>query len=113
MDGCVSALRRIPLSRCSSCRRKVKARRPPDHRRTQQVGRQEAVCDRSSGLQILMAAGPGGPRVERKQVLILPAHRPTKQVGMQEAVCDRSSGLQILMAVGPCRPGVEERTVKI
>ena len=54
----------IPLSRYSSLPRcKAKAYRPPDHRRTQQVGKREAVWDRSSGLQILMAAGPGGPRV--------------------------------------------------
>ena len=63
-DVCVSALRHIPLSRCSRCPCcKVRAYGPPDHRRTQQVGKQEAVCDRSSGLQILMAAGHSGPRV--------------------------------------------------
>ena len=44
-----------------------------DHRRTKQVGRHQAVCNRSSSLQILMAKGPCGPRVGRKLVLILPA----------------------------------------
>ena len=35
---------------------------------TKQEGTQEAVCDRSSGLQILMAAGPSGPGKEEYTV---------------------------------------------
>ena len=46
---------------------------PPDHRRTQQVGRHQAACNRNISLQILMAKGPSGPRIGRKQILILPA----------------------------------------
>ena len=46
---------------------------PPDHRRTEQVGRHQAACNRNISLQILMAKGPSGPRIGRKQILILPA----------------------------------------
>ena len=50
-----------------------KYRCPTDHRRTKQVGRHQAVRNRSSSLQILLAERPCGLRVGRKQVLILPA----------------------------------------
>ena len=50
-----------------------KYRCPTDHRRPQQVGRHQAVRNRSSSLQILLAERPCGLRVGRKQVLILPA----------------------------------------
>ena len=52
-----------------------------DDGRTKQVGMQEAVYDRSRHLQILMAKGPSGPRIGRKQVLILPAGDYTKAKG--------------------------------
>ena len=52
-----------------------------DDGRTKQGGMQEAVYDRSRHLQILMAKGPSGPRIGRKQVLILPAGDYTKAKG--------------------------------
>ena len=47
--------------------------RQSDHRRTKQVGRHQAACNRNISLQILMAKGPCGPGVGGKPVLILPA----------------------------------------
>ena len=52
---------------------KTVAAGPSDHCCTKQVGMQEAVRNRNSRLQILMAAGPSGPRVGREPVLTLPA----------------------------------------
>ena len=41
--------------------------------RTKQVGTHQAVYARNNSLKILMVKGPGGPGVDGKQILILPA----------------------------------------
>ena len=69
--------------RCTNtaCLGKTVAAGPSDHRRTKQVGRHQAVCNRRISLQILMAKGPCGPGVGGKPVLILPAGDYAKAKG--------------------------------
>ena len=54
---CALYVHRLLWHNCGSCRVR-------DHRRTKQVGRYQAVCDRSRHSQILMAKGPCGPSKE-------------------------------------------------
>ena len=46
---------------------------PPDHRRTKQVGRHQAVWVRAACLPILVEPGPSGPGREAKSTQLLPA----------------------------------------
>ena len=46
---------------------------PPDRRRTERVGRHQAVCVREEKLLILMAKGPSGPERDAVSTQILPA----------------------------------------